>query len=230
MLNIQRENAETRRRYAEAIEKFASGGADSRTKLAGIGSAIVMEFHLKHRTCPAAFSRSPEKKPLLSWRVELLPYLGASQPYELFHHDEPWDSPHNAKLIPYIPSIYKSPAGQSHGGRTNYLAIRGRNCVLDEEPTSMANVRDGMVHTIMIVEASDDLAVPWTKSEDYKYDAENPTKGLIGLHEDGFLAVFADASVKLIRPGNNDDETFAAAFNANDGKHLQLEETRPARK
>src|SRR5689334_12922150 len=34
-------------------------------------------------------------KPLLSWRVELLPYLEESALYKEFKRDQPWDSEHN---------------------------------------------------------------------------------------------------------------------------------------
>jgi hypothetical protein len=44
---------------------------------------------------PPAVSRGPDGKPLLSWRVAILPYLEEEQLYKQFHQDEPWDSPHN---------------------------------------------------------------------------------------------------------------------------------------
>jgi len=39
-------------------------------------------------------------KPLLSWRVQLLPYLPELDTlYQQFDLDEPWDSPHNPQFI-----------------------------------------------------------------------------------------------------------------------------------
>ena len=41
----------------------------------------------------------PNGKPLLSWRVQILPYIEEQQLYQDFHLDEPWDSEHNIKLL-----------------------------------------------------------------------------------------------------------------------------------
>ena len=59
---------------------------------------------------------SKQGKPLLSWRVQLLPYLDAKALYDEFHLDEPWDSEHNRKLIDRMPEVYRSPlAGNRRG-------------------------------------------------------------------------------------------------------------------
>src|SRR3972149_4277670 len=50
----------------------------------------------KHLPPPAI--RDKEGKPLLSWRVAILPYVEESGLYKQFHLDEPWDSPHNLAL------------------------------------------------------------------------------------------------------------------------------------
>ena len=58
-------------------------------------------------------------RPTLSWRVELLPYLGYEQLYREFKLDQPWDSPHNRALLPRIPDVYQSPDAADE--KTNYL-------------------------------------------------------------------------------------------------------------
>jgi hypothetical protein len=45
-------------------------------------------------------------KPVLSWRVAILPELGYEALYRKFRLDEPWDSPHNKKLLPRMPIEY----------------------------------------------------------------------------------------------------------------------------
>ena len=42
-------------------------------------------------------------KPLLSWRVAILPGLEQGNLYKQFRLDEPWDSPHNLTLLPLMP-------------------------------------------------------------------------------------------------------------------------------
>ncbi|MCH7725943.1 MAG: hypothetical protein IH991_05605, partial [Planctomycetes bacterium] len=63
---------------------------------------------------PSAFLPSVEGKPLLSWRVMLLPFLGAAEEdlYRHFYLDEPWDSEKNKKLLDSMPEVFgKMPAG-----------------------------------------------------------------------------------------------------------------------
>ena len=45
-------------------------------------------------------------KPLLSWRVLILPYIEEEKLYKEFKLDEPWDSEHNKKLIARMPKLY----------------------------------------------------------------------------------------------------------------------------
>src|SRR5205823_2150780 len=60
----------------------------------------------KQRLPPAAV-RDPEGRPLLSWRVLLLSYLGDEDLFLQFRLDEPWDSPHNRTLLPRMPDVYR---------------------------------------------------------------------------------------------------------------------------
>src|SRR5205807_1197555 len=48
---------------------------------------------------PPAVTYANDGKPLLSWRVMLLPYLEQDALYRAFRLDEPWDSPHNIQLL-----------------------------------------------------------------------------------------------------------------------------------
>jgi hypothetical protein len=48
---------------------------------------------------PPAAIRSKDGKPLLSWRVAILPYIAEEPLYRRFKLDEPWDSPTNLPLL-----------------------------------------------------------------------------------------------------------------------------------
>ncbi|MFW6114636.1 MAG: DUF1559 domain-containing protein, partial [bacterium] len=62
----------------------------------------------------------------------------------------------------------------------------------------MKDLLDGTSNTIMIVEASDESAVTWTRPADFAPNKEKPTQGLTGLRPGGFLAAFADGSVRFM--------------------------------
>src|SRR5262245_15641167 len=48
-------------------------------------------------------------KALLSWRVQLLPYLEQAELYKQFKLDQPWDSETNKKLLAKMPAVFSSP-------------------------------------------------------------------------------------------------------------------------
>src|SRR5208337_936304 len=52
-------------------------------------------------------------KPLLSWRVAILPYVEQGVLFDKFKLDEPWDSPHNQELLKYMPLVYQCPSRAS---------------------------------------------------------------------------------------------------------------------
>ena len=70
--------------------------------------AIVMQTYSdvnNGRLAPAAVF-DKDGKPLLSWRVLMLPYLEQDALYKEFHLDEPWDSDHNKKLLEKMPPLF----------------------------------------------------------------------------------------------------------------------------
>jgi hypothetical protein len=60
---------------------------------------------------PAAAIRKGGK-PLLSWRVAILPWLEQNALYERFRLDEPWDGPHNKALLEEMPRVYAAVANE----------------------------------------------------------------------------------------------------------------------
>jgi hypothetical protein len=148
-------------------------------------------FHEKNGRFPAAATYKDDK-PLLSWRVQLLPFLGAEALYKEFHLDEPWDSDHNRTLLSRIPEVYQTPGGPGEG-KTCYLVAAGLGTMFGQrEGISKTLIADGPDKTIMIVEADADRAVPWTQPQDLQYIPASPGAGLGAMRDKAFLSVFAD--------------------------------------
>ncbi len=151
---------------------------------------------------PAQANFGPDGKPLLSWRVHLLPYMEQSALYEQFHLDEPWDSEHNRGLIPLMPALYLDPSSrhETSSGLTNYLGSAGEGRFFDGKPEGrrMADIRDGTSNTIMVVQVNDDRAVAWTRPDDWEFDPEAPPVGEVDLHPGIYLAGFCDGHVSAI--------------------------------
>jgi len=187
-------------------------------------------YHDVHKGFPAAYSTDKEGKPLLSWRVHILPYIEEKALYDRFHLDEPWDSEHNKNLVEAMPRIYHSPVGEAKPGHTNFLAVTGENAVFvppageekgKETPIGkrLADIKDGASNTIMIVEANDTAAVPWTKPDDFSAAQKDPLEKLTGLHGRAFHGGFADGSVRYIRD-NVSTENLQLLFDRRDGKRI----------
>jgi hypothetical protein len=71
------------------------------------------KFEEKDGHMPAAVILGKEGKPLLSWRVAILPFIEQDELYKQFYLDEPWDSEHNKKLLPTITKAYAPLRGRS---------------------------------------------------------------------------------------------------------------------
>ena len=68
------------------------GDANTQQSLRRLALALH-NYHDVHKRFPTAASYDDQGKPLLSWRVHLLPFLGQHELYRQFRLDEPWDSP-----------------------------------------------------------------------------------------------------------------------------------------
>jgi len=147
---------------------------------------------------PAAAICDKNGKPLLSWRVSILPFIEQDNLYKSFHLDEPWDSEHNKKLISQMPRVYAI-AGVNAPGDTNthYRVFFGNGAGFDlRKGIRFQDISDGTSNTIMIVEASD--AVPWTKPEEVEFDPNKPLPKLGKQIPDGFNVAMFDGSVRFI--------------------------------
>ena len=214
-------------RLVESVSNNVLGSADrhqlvlTQSRLDQIGSGIF-QFHKAHGRLPVG-DLPPIKyrdgKPLLSWRVHLLPFLQEQELYQQFHLDEPWDSEHNIKLIKQIPHVYTSPQHGELAGQTTYLAAGGKGTVFgSHQALSFKGIRDGLKQTILVVQVGPDQAVPWTKPEDLTFTAEDSLDRL-GKIGDQLSSLFADGRVfhinSNIKPG-----MLHALFQYQDGQRI----------
>ena len=155
-----------------------------------------------------------------SWRVALLPHLGEQELYKEFHLDEPWDGPHNKKLIERMPAIFACTIEGLPSGSTRYLAAQGPGAMFDEgKGRSLTDVTDGISNTILLLEVDESLAVPWTKPDDYTYDPAAPLKGLISPHDAGLLILTADGAAHFLQQPL-DPMRLAALFTRSGGEKI----------
>ena len=163
-------------------------------------------------------------KPLLSWRVAILPYLDQKSLYQKFKLDEPWDSPTNKALLEEMPENLLCPSQEDYdAGMTWYQGWAGPKTFFDPAmATSIKSITDGTAGTITIAEA--DKPVPWTKPVDMPFDPSMiaPMFGAGRAHSEGFLACFADGTVRFIKPTISRD-TLSGLITINGGEVIPTE-------
>lgn len=168
----------------------------------------VYEGHL-----PAAAICDKNGKPLLSWRVALLPFIEQQGLYNQFKLDEPWDGPNNKRLLAMMPKTYRLPNDtETPPDRTHYQVFVGNGAAFDLRRGNSIprDFPDGTSNTIFIAEV--DKAVPWTKPEDVAFDPTRPMVPLMEHHfRNGFQVAMGDGVVRMVRPEIS-EATFKAAI------------------
>ena len=182
--------------------------------------ALAMHNYLDvNKHFPPAAIRDAQGRPLLSWRVMLLPYLEQNELYQQFHLDEPWDSEHNKPLIAKMPDVYAPRNGQLRDqGKTTYLVPVGKQTVFGpKEGITIQDITDGTSNTILIVDADPDQAVIWTKPDDLNVDGVDAKKALFGTRKGQISCAFADGSAQVLGP-QLDSATLHALLTRNGGE------------
>jgi tetratricopeptide (TPR) repeat protein len=170
----------------------------SANNLKWIGLAI-QEYFYEYNQFPAQASYDQQGKPLLSWRVHILPFLDEEKLYKEFKLDEPWDSEHNKKLISRMPEKYKNPIIHKKSFQTNYLVPVGNGTLFEiKKEARDLDIKNKTSNVAMVVEVNIDHSVIWTKPKDFSYDPEKPLKGLGGLKDGKFHVLFAVGNVRTI--------------------------------
>jgi hypothetical protein len=198
-----------------AVQKVreAAGRVQEQNNLKQLALAMH-NYHDVNGRFPAAASTNPPNRPrgrpLLSWRVAILPYLEQQALYQQFKQDEPWDSPHNSKLVSQMPKVFASPRSPAPPGKTRYQVFTspdnttGRTVFGRTVGRRITDITDGTSNTIMILEAPE--PVEWTKPQDFDldFDLDGAPEGVLlgsGLPGPaGFHAALADGTVRFFPP------------------------------
>ncbi len=181
------------------------------------------EFHDTHNAMPTNIL-SKDGKPLLSWRIHILPFIGQPELYKEFKLDEPWDSDNNKKLIAKMPKVFEMAGIETkEKGQTFFQAFIGkkgdaiRPLMLegDLKGLGFVGVTDGLSNTFMVVEAAE--PVIWTKPVDLPFDANEKLPKLGRRQANGFNAAFCDGSVRFIK-STTPEATLKAYITTNGGE------------
>jgi uncharacterized protein (TIGR03067 family) len=197
----EKPTAQEMAKHKDLVEKITEAPArmQSINNLSQIGRAIYFYYDVNGHLPVHAIYGKDGKTALLSWRVAILPQLDQEALYKEFILDQPWDSPHNRKLVAKIPNVFAPVGlGKKEEGLTYYQVFTGPNLIFDgTNKVRFSDIRDGPANTILVVEAND--PVIWTRPADLKLVKEMDKMPAVGgLFKDRTHVLFCDAHVDFL--------------------------------
>jgi hypothetical protein len=187
----------------------AEANHQTSVRLKEIGRA-VLAYCAEHKRLPPSAIYNQDGKPLLSWRVALLPYLGQGDLYRQFKLDESWDNPHNLELAGQMPDVFAPPAffaGLADPHTTYFQVYVGPGTAFEGRiGISILDFPDGTSDTVLVVPGPN--AVLWTQPTDLEFSPPKPGVRPAGIPTDSSYAfvLFADGHTEHIPLSWTDDE------------------------
>ncbi len=124
-------------------------------------------YHDEYGSFPPAYTVDSGGRPLHSWRTLILPFLEASAVYSSIDLSKPWDDPVNKAAFEKQPAVFRCPGFYGPSGLTTYLGVAGEGCVFHgSEVRRIRDITDGISDTLLVIETSEDRAVPWMAPQD----------------------------------------------------------------
>ncbi len=166
---------------------------------------------------PSASITDANDKPLLSWRVSILPFIEEQALYNRIDTSKGWDDPSNRQSLSTTLSFLQCPSERSNAPVTNYFAIVGPRTAWNESRgRAIGEFSDGAKNTILLIEANG-RGVRWAVPRDLttdeavdllsrpfaSHDGHEVSNGFFYKPSVGRNVAFADGSVAfMIAPLN----------------------------
>lgn len=165
---------------------------------------------------PPVYTTDAQGRPLVSWRVLIMPFMEQwptieepgqppPPPPPWSHMDEPWDSPNNLKLGAFMPMCYACP---NHPDRlnnklTSYVLLTGRGTgFVGARSPSLSQLAGRTSDVVLVVEVAN-VDIPWMAPRDLDIDQlraarNDPSQPRISsMDPSGPHVAMADGSVKV---------------------------------
>lgn len=167
-------------------------------------------------------------KPILSWRVAILPFLEQENLYRQIDLKKRWDDPANQDFAAQTPKVFEVPGRPAGAGMTYVQSFsaptrvaRGNPVLVPGHRLKATDVKDGASRTVFAAEAAD--AVPWMKPGDLAFTPGTvPKLGRPGA--DRLLLLFADGKVRSVPAAKLTDGLLRSMITVDGGESYELPE------
>ena len=144
---------------------------------------LWMGYYAENKKIPADILDA-EGKPLLSWRVALLPLMGLEDLYKKFKLDEPWDSETNKELLNTMPFDFMPLGSEVVPPKTIVRFFDSAGTPLANKELNVEDMESPQT-TLLFVSVTPQYAVEWTKPDSLAFErdkiAEIAGNPLIGI-------------------------------------------------
>lgn len=167
---------------------------------------MILNYESAWQKIPQRYSVDDEGKPLLSWRVHVLPFEDDfADLYAKFKLNEPWDSPHNLKLVKEMPNVYcdvdpLSMANNQNGKTIYQVPVHKGAIIASDKTTEFKEITDGTSNTLLVATVAPEHAVIWTKPADWEVDLAKKLDKLWYKGRSAIEVVSCDGSTHSLSP------------------------------
>ncbi len=170
---------------------------------------IMLAFHnyaSNEKELPPRVFTDSEGRPLMSWRIAILPYIDQQALYRELRLDQAWDSEDNRQLTSMLIMTYCDDLEPSVKTTIRTPVFPGSLWDGDGPPKTFRDVQDGLSNTIAIIDAPPSAAIDWANPEPWILSKDDPMSDVFGDRDSVRVGMLDGAIIVLEREGMTNEK------------------------